>query len=151
VNYKTLRFGVAGHALAICTAAQAQHNPLFDFVLSRVDHEGNLMGGVVYQQFTGVGGSCIHHIAGYHPQWINREMLYAAFDFPFNQLKVRKLFATIPSDNRHCLEFNDKFGFCHEATIKGAYPKCDMVLRSLTREECRFLSLGATRPEAKAA
>ena len=147
---KTIKFGDAGHALAICQASQAQHNPLFDFCISRVDHEGNLMGGLVYQQYTGAGGSCIHHIAGFHPQWINREMLFAAFDFPFNQLKVRKLFATIPSDNFRCLAFNDKFGFHHEATIVGAYPKCDMVLRSLIREECKYLSWGPA-PAAKAA
>ena len=33
-----------------------------------------------------------HAFGGWDPHWINRDMLYVVFDYPFNQLGVKRLF-----------------------------------------------------------
>jgi hypothetical protein len=118
------------------------YHPVHDHVIARVSQrDKSLMGGVVFTQSTGPGGSAIIHSAGFHPNWVNRTMLWLTFDYPFNQIGVEKLFGQVPANNAEALKFNENLGFTVEHVIKGVYPEEDMLLMSIVRDKCRFLKM----------
>lgn len=102
---------------------------------------GEFKGGVVYENWTGEGGSVIIHIGSVDKHWINRDLLWVIFDYPFNQMKVTRAFAQIASRNEDCLRFARSTGWTELHRIEGVFPDDDMVLMRILREECRFLGL----------
>jgi len=143
VNLHDIRFNETSDGYAIAGVAGASYNPITDQIIARITPRGNLMGGVLYSDWTGLGGSIHMHVAGFHPRWINRAMLTVCFDYPFNQLNVRKIFGQVPMDNERAIRFNEHFGFRKETviydTFPGDKPACDMQLMSMYKDECRFL------------
>jgi RimJ/RimL family protein N-acetyltransferase len=143
VNLHDIRFNETSDGYAIAGVAGTSYNPITDQIIARITPRGNLMGGVLFSYWTGLGGSINMHVAGFHPRWINRTMLSVCFDYPFNQLGVRKIFGQVPMDNLHAIRFNEHLGFRKEAVIHDAYPgekpACDMQLMSLYKDECRFI------------
>lgn len=70
---------------------------------------------------------------------LNREFLWFLFHYPFIQLGVKKLIGCVPTTNEKALKLNYHIGFTHEHTIKDAGNNCDLVILSMTKEQCRFL------------
>jgi len=101
-----------------------------------VMNKDEVLGGVIYHDFTGEGGSIIMHMAGDDPHWITRGILWAAFDYPFNQLKVNRCLAFVPSNNMRALKIDQQLGFKAEAVIRGVYPDADCIILSMGREDC---------------
>lgn len=132
--------GNLDHARAIAKEAGCFFNPECDHVISRSEN-GKLLGGVIFQGYT--GASIGIHVGSFDPRWLNKDMLWIAFHYPFDQLGVQKLFGQIPSDNRKALDFNNKLGFKEEARIAGVFPDADLVVMSMRREECRWLKRGS--------
>lgn len=81
------------------------------------------------------------HVAAFRPRWINRDLLWAAFHYPFVQLGVKKVFGQVPEDNTKALELNRNLGFKEETRIADVYPEGDMVLMSMYKADCRWLSI----------
>lgn len=133
-----IQFGNHDHAIQISKAARIHFNPACDVCISR-SHDDKLLGGVIFQQFT--GASITIHVAAFDPHWINPDMLWITFHYPFEQLKVKKIFGQVPQDNSRALEFDRKLGFKVETIIRDVYPDGDMVLLSMYREDCRWLKL----------
>jgi hypothetical protein len=132
-------FGNKEHGRLIASAIPRNYNDQADHVISRVDSRGKLLGGVI---FDGCTGPCIFvHQAAFDKHWLSRDMLWVAFHYPFIQLGCKKLCGTIPSSRPELLDLNVKFGFSVEAIIKDAYPDGDMLVMSMTRDECRWLKL----------
>lgn len=133
-------FNNVGDGFEIAKAIPRCYNPAVDVVISRHDDEsGKLLGGVIYDGYT---RNCIFiHQAGFSKRWLTGDMLWIAFDYPFNSLKVGKLAGTIPSSKPELLAFNLKLGFKEECRIKDAYPNGDMIVLTMTRDECRWLRL----------
>ena len=128
------------HADRIARASGTVFNPRADHSISRTDDTGVLLGGVIYSGFT--GESIGMHTAGFHPQWVNRDMLWVCFDYPFNQLGVNKIFGQVPAGNARALEFDKKLGFKEEAVVRGVFPGGeDLVVLSMDRVDCRWLGL----------
>jgi RimJ/RimL family protein N-acetyltransferase len=125
---------------AVCDRAHAIVNIEFDISICSVAN-GKLLGGVVYSNYTGHGGSVLCHMAGWSPRWMTRDLLWVGFDYPFNALQVRKIFACIPSDNRDAIAINKRWGFRDECILRDVYPGADMIVLSMQREDCRFLGL----------
>lgn len=128
------------HGVAIAEAAGTVFNP-HDNCISRVTSKGNLMGGVVYTGYTGEWGSIGMHVTGFMPMWLNRDLLWTAFNYPFDQLRVRKIFIQVPESNARSLAFTSHIGFTVEHVIKDVYPDGDMILMAMYREDCRFLAI----------
>ena len=42
---------------------------------------------------------------------VSKAMMYLAFDYPFRQLKVKKIFGLVPERNHQARKFNLKLGF----------------------------------------
>jgi len=135
-----IQFGNKDHGAAIAAAIPRRFNPVCDPVISNVDDKtGELLGGVIYDGFT--GSSIFIHQAGFSKFWLSRDMLWAAFDYPFNQLGCNQLRGTIPSTNPDLLKLNLKYGFNVEAVLAGAYPGGDMLILLMKKAECRWLNI----------
>lgn len=132
-----IRFNDIEAGCAIAKAIPRNYNPLVDVVISNHDTSGKLLGGVIYD---GMTSNCIFaHQASFSRKWLGGDMLWIIFDYPFNQLKMGKLAGTIPSTDVKLLEFNKRLGFKEECRIKGAYTDGDLIVMTMTRNECRWL------------
>jgi hypothetical protein len=87
------------------------------------------------------GASIVLHCGGEGRVWLNREFLWYTFYYPFEQLKVNKIISPVESTNLDCIKFIKHIGFRLEATLKDASPKGDLLLFTMTKEQCRWLSL----------
>lgn len=71
--------------------------------------------------------------------------MYLAFDYPFRQLKVKKVFGLVPERNHLARNFNLKLGFKIEYMAEGVFSHMDgvngMYLMSMTKDECRWLDM----------
>lgn len=126
------------HGFKIAAAIPRNYNPSHDVVISKVTSEGNCLGGVIYSDMI---SNCIFmHQAGFGPSWLSGDMIWVVFDYPFNQLNVDKVAGTIPASNKALYEFNRRMGFVEECRIKDAYKDGDLVVMTMHRDQCRWLS-----------
>lgn len=103
-----------------------------------LNKEDALIAGVLYDNFTGQSVQ-MHVASDGSRRWMNREYLRVCFDYPFNQLKVKKVIGLVDSTNQAALDFDHNLGFVTEAIIKDAGKFGDMHILSMTRDQCRFL------------
>lgn len=94
----------------------------------------------LYEGFN--GASILLHIAAEGKRWMNREYLWFVFYYPFVQLGVNKIIAPIESTNTSCSKFVEHIGFSLEATLVGAAPNGDLLIYTMSKDECRWLELG---------
>lgn len=95
-----------------------------------------LMGVVGFDQFN--GASVVMHAAG-SGNWVNRQMLFATFNYPFNVCQVNMVIGLVPSGNTDAIRFNTHLGFKVEAVLEGAHPDGALWLMTMKRGECRYL------------
>lgn len=132
--------GDLNHARRIAEASRATFNPACDICISRCVG-GELYGGVIYEGYTGAGGSIAMHVAGFNDNWMNRDFLWVIFHYPFVQLDCRKVFGQVPEENQNMLEFALKIGFKIVVKIDDVFPDGACILTALARENCRWLKL----------
>jgi RimJ/RimL family protein N-acetyltransferase len=135
-----IHFNNEDHGRQIMSSINSTFTPVTMQVISRSEG-GVLLGGVVYENYTGPGGSILAHISGFAPNWINRDILFVMFDYPFRQLDCKQAFGQVAAKNTHSIEFNTKLGWETVITLEGVFPDDDMVLMRYRREACRFLSI----------
>jgi len=95
-----------------------------------------LIAGVLFEDHN--GANIIGHIRG-DGNWATRQFLGTIFDYPFNQLKVRRITAPIASTNLQAINIVEKMGFKLECTLAQATPDGDMHLFRMWRDDCRYL------------
>lgn len=142
-----IHIGNSEHGRRIAHAAGVGYDPEMDQVLSRVTPEGNLRGGVIFTNYSKV--SIQMHMAGFEKNWATPEFLVANFNYPFNQLEVRQVLAAVPSTNVLAMEIDIKLGFELLTLIPGAVPDGDMVILSMSREQCKWLKLVPRYPRVR--
>lgn len=100
-----------------------------------------LLGGVVFTNYTGPDGSVMLHMAGERGEWLTREMVLLPFHYAFHQLRVRKVFGTVPAQNEEVLAMDLRGGYTLEARIKDMFPGAngDMLILSMYKEQCPWL------------
>lgn len=141
-----IELGNPDHIEKIERACGHVFNYRADVCISR-SHRGKLLGGVIYEGFT--RASIQAHVAGFAPFWLDRTFLWMMFDYPFNQLKVGRVFCQIKETNFVALEFNAKLGFKEVTRIDGVFPEGACVLTELTRDDCRWLNLKPRMPNER--
>lgn len=99
------------------------------------ERNGEIVAGVVYTDYN--GKQITAAIAADAP--LAREFVRVIFDYPFNQLKVERITATIEADNRKSHRLCKHFGFTHEAVLQRAGRRGDLHVYRLFREDCRWL------------
>lgn len=87
------------------------------------------------------GASVIGHLGGIGRKWMNREYLWFCFHYPFEILKVNKIIGIVTSDNLAARKLDEHMGFVLEATLKDAAPKGDLLIYTMTKDQCKWLHL----------
>ena len=102
-----------------------------------LEQDGELIAGAIFDGYNGV--SMTVHLAG-EGNWLNREYMRVCFDYAFNQCKINKLIGIVGSGNKQALKFDRHIGFVDEYVIKDAHPDGDLVILSMTKAQCRYLT-----------
>lgn len=104
---------------------------------------GEMVAGVLYERWT-PHSVWVHIAAVPGKRWMSRDYLYYCFAYPFLQVGVKKILGFVEASNMDSRRLNEHFGYVQEAAIKGcAMDGGDAIIYSMTKEQCRFLSLGA--------
>jgi len=133
-----IEFNNLGHMYQLELMVGIVANTRCDITLSRTDDQDRLLGGVIYTNY--LLASIQVHVASFTPRWLNREFLWFAFSYPFDQLKVKTLYGQVHSENKEGLEFNRKLGFKEVVRLDDFYPTGQLVLFTMKRDECRWLT-----------
>ena len=104
------------------------------------DADGRLIAGVAFDNYN-VASVQIHVAALPGVNWISKPLLHQVFSYPFRQLGVKKLIGLVGSTNEAALRFDLALGFHIEATLKDAYPDGDLLILSMTQDQCRWLNI----------
>lgn len=128
---------VVDHAVGewVCKQTGGIYSPEVSFSIGRVVDKV-LVGGVVYDHFN--GRSVCMHCAGYGA-WLSRQFLGVVFDYAFNQLKVNKVLGLVDSENDKAKRLDEHLGFVCESVIPEAGKEGDLMIYTMTRDQCRFL------------
>lgn len=128
--------------IAIEAGVVNEFNPMRDPSICNVSSDGLwLLGGVIFQDYTGEGGSINLHCAGFLPGWLSRALLWNTFNYAFNVVKVKKVIGKVHADNYKALKLNLHLGFKVETHIADVYPDGDLLIMSMYRDDCKWLSL----------
>jgi hypothetical protein len=106
-----------------------------DYCVSR-SSGGRLLGGFIYNHYT--KRAVTAHVCGFGPNWLSRALLYWAFFYPFEMLKVAKVLAIAP-DSNPSYELAQRLGFTEEARLHDVVPDGAMVILSMVPGACRWL------------
>ena len=112
--------------------------------------DGKLVAGVAYAQWNGQNVVC-HIASDGSRRWLTREYLWTIFDYPFNQLNVKRITVCVGDGNRDSKRFVRHLGFELEAVHPLAHPTGDLLTFRLWKEQCRWISAATYKPLAKAA
>jgi hypothetical protein len=138
MNLHGIRFDEVEDGFELGSRAGVPYNPLTDRVIAR-HRDGELLGGVTYTGYT--GASINIHMAGFVTDWVNKDMIWVAFHYPFVQLGVNKMFGQVPASNQTALDLNRRLGFTEELRVSDVFPDGDLVVFSMYRDRCRWLKL----------
>ncbi|SEH89895.1 GNAT family N-acetyltransferase [Paraburkholderia hospita] len=106
------------------------------------EKDGELLAVIVFDGFSGSDMN-MHVASDGTRQWLTRELLTAAFAYPFIQCGVRRVTGLVPAKNAAALKFDQHLGFRREG-----YHPCaarnggDLISLGMLREHCRFLPQG---------
>lgn len=135
-------FNDPNHGHRIAEKAGTIFNPAVDTCIARVGEgarDGVLLGGVTYTGYT--GASIGMHVAGFADAWVNRDMLWVCFHYPFVQLGANKIIGQVPAHNIKALDFDLKLGFKVEARVPDVFPEGDLLVLGMYRADCQWLKL----------
>lgn len=109
-----------------------------DFMaIGRLNATGRLIGVVAFNGFV---GSCAHMHTGGVGNWVNRDLLIQSFNYPFVQLKLNYLFATVDSDNYRALKFDRHIGFKDWQILpEGSKDGRNLHILRMRRNECKWI------------
>jgi len=109
---------------------------------------GDVIAGVIYDCYN--GGSIQAHIWMDADHTPSKEWFAAIFDYPFNQLKVKKIIGQVRSNNLEAIALDEHFGFILEAIIEDYYEEGESLrVYSMRKEQCRVLNSPAWRKVIK--
>jgi RimJ/RimL family protein N-acetyltransferase len=100
--------------------------------------DGEILWAAVYDHYE-KGGSIQVHIAIDDPKVVTRRAISQVFEYPFNQLGVKKLIGIVNSENIKALAFDLRLGFQIEHVIYDAYDMGDMYILTMTPDQCRWI------------
>lgn len=109
-----------------------------DVPISRHKPDGTFMGGVILTCYT--GAAFFMHQGARDSRWLNRDMLWAIFHYPFVQCGCTSIIGMTPSYNVGALSIALKAGFELETTIKDCLPGGEnLIVTRMWRDKCRWL------------
>ena len=104
-----------------------------------IEKNGELVAGIVIDNYV-KGARASMHCAGVGKRWLNKEFLFACFDYAFNQLDLKVLVNPVSANNQDSLRFTEHIGFKEIARVPNGWDgEVDLVLFQLHRKDCRWL------------
>lgn len=114
--------------------------PGFDFgecTAVGVDHDGHLIGGFVFNNWSPAAGVIEVSFAGIGRRWLTRSVLYAVFAYAFDQLGCQMVCSRTPARLKHAARIARAYGFC-QVTIPRLFGRDeDGIISTLTAEDWR--------------
>lgn len=127
-----------GHFVA--ARAGCTYNPETDATIGVVDDEKTgdswVRGGVIYTSYT--TSAIWMHVAGRDETWITKEMLWAAFHYPFTQLGCQRVYGMVEEANLPALNFDLKLGFQVLTALPYLFASGPGLVVFMDRETCRW-------------
>lgn len=124
----------------ICSRLGVPWHPGYAHTIGLMDTQKGPVAGALFE---GCNGASIRvHLAIEGKSSVNREFLWFVSYYPFEQLRVNKVIALVEASNDDSVRWTEHFGFTREATLRDAAPKGDLLIYSMTRDQCRWLALG---------
>lgn len=102
-----------------------------------VEDENGLFVGVMYDGFT--GSNIMVHSRCDKPTKVPSKFYWMIFDYPFNQLKVKRVSAIVNVNNQRAIKVNEHSGFQREHVLRDYFPDGDAILYVMYKDDCRFL------------
>lgn len=93
-----------------------------------------IMAGVIYSRWTSHDAHVTLAVVGR----ATPEFVFAAFDYPFNQVGLRRVSALARASNLRSIRLAQHLGFTLEGRLRRAAGSEDILLFGLLREECRW-------------
>lgn len=100
---------------------------------------GQLVVGILYDGYTGVGGSLEMSARCDDPKVTSKWFYWAIFDYPFNQLGVKRCNVLVHEDNKKAIQLDERLGFVRDTEIKDYFPDGNAVLLAMYKKDCKWL------------
>lgn len=100
--------------------------------------EGQIRGAVWLENYN--GASALIHVVGEGRRWLTKAFAEAVFHYTFNVLGCKKLIGIVREVNQDARRFDEHLGFKRECLIEDADPEGGLIIYSLKREDCKFLT-----------
>lgn len=98
---------------------------------------GEVVSGVVYERFTGT--SIAASIVNKPGSMFSTRFLWTIFDYPFNQLKVKKIIVYIRGTNHKSIAMVERMGFVKHSEMEDVFPDGSMVIYTIEKHQCKYL------------
>jgi len=103
-----------------------------------VDNKSQVEWVVGYNGF--LGKTCNMHMVNLKGGYTPKELLRVAFDYPFNQCGMQKVFGVLNSHNEKAIKYDIKLGFKETYRIEGLHDDGgDIVYMVMDKEDCRWI------------
>jgi len=104
-----------------------------------LEKDGELVAAVVFDNFSACDVN-MHIASDGTKRWMNKELLLAAFAYPFVQLKLNRVTGLVPAKKAEVVKFDQHLGFKIEGYCHKALPDDDIIILGLLRANCRFIT-----------
>jgi hypothetical protein len=108
------------------------------FYAMGVEQDGEIVAGVVINNFNGANATC--HIAIDRRTRLIVDLFRFVCDYAFNQCRLKRLTGMVPTNEPHIIEFDKHLGFEEEFVMKDGAPGADMMVLVMRPERCRWLN-----------
>lgn len=112
--------------------------------LANLDSKGNILCVVLYSHWLESG--CEMVISSSSPRWATKEFMFAAFAYPFIQMKKRRVTFIVEDNNLKSLKLCHKLGATVEGKVRQWFGKNDGVVFGLLKDECKYIRETARQP-----
>jgi RimJ/RimL family protein N-acetyltransferase len=96
-----------------------------------------LIAGVAFFRYNGANVEVA--FASENPRWMSRQNLRLLFEYPFRQLRLRRVTAIVDDTNLASRKLIEALGFEYEATLVRASIDGNQLVYRLFAEDCRWL------------
>ena len=103
-----------------------------------VARDGKLIAGVIYTDYNTANVN-MHVAAVDKSEWLTRLNLRYFFDYPFNQMQVKRITALVSESNAKSVRLIEGVGFRHETTLTDAAPDGDLLVYVMRRNDCIWI------------
>ena len=104
------------------------------------ERDGQIIAGVAYANWNGVNVET-HIASDKSKNWLTRKFLHTILDYPYNQLRVKRITSCIGEGNLDSRRFVEHLGFSLEARLEKAHPTGDLLIYRMFAKDCKYVEI----------